>query len=69
MLEIMEERGFDLKNQVIGINHSNDPEGAKELQALIAEKFGCEQFIVSEIGATIGSHVGAGTYSVFFLTA
>jgi DegV family protein with EDD domain len=69
MLEIMEERGYDLKNQVIGINHSNDPEGAKELQALIEEKFGCKQFVVSEIGASIGSHVGAGTYSVFFLTA
>lgn len=69
MLEIMEERGFDLKNQVIGINHSNDPEGAQEIQALIKEKFGCEQFVSSEIGAAIGSHVGAGTYSVFFLTA
>ena len=69
MLEIMEERGFDLKNQVIGINHSNDLEGAKELQALIAEKFGCKLFVISEIGAAIGSHVGAGTYSVFFLTA
>lgn len=69
MLEIMEERGFDLKNQVIGINHSNDPEGAREIQALIKERFGCEKFVVSEIGATIGSHVGAGTYSVFFVTA
>lgn len=69
ILEIMEERGFDLKNQIIGINHSNDPEGAKEMKALIEGKFGCEQFVISEIGAAIGSHVGAGTYSVFFLNA
>lgn len=68
MLEIMEERGHDLKNQVIGINHSNDLEGALRLQKLIEEKYGCTQFVVSEIGASIGSHVGAGTYSVFFLT-
>jgi DegV family protein with EDD domain len=69
MLEIMKERGDDLENQVIGINHSNYLEGALELKALIEEKFACKQFVISEIGASIGSHVGAGTYSVFFLTA
>lgn len=68
MLEIMDERGYDLKNQLIGINHSNDLEGALLVKGLIEEKFGCSQFVISEIGATIGSHVGAGTYSVFFLT-
>lgn len=67
MLEIMEERGHDLKNQLIGINHSNDLEGALQIKELIEQKFGCSQFVVSEIGASIGSHVGAGTYSVFFL--
>ncbi len=68
MLEIMEERGYDLKNQLIGINHANDLEGALLIKELIQEKYGCQKFVISEIGATIGSHVGAGTYSVFFLT-
>lgn len=68
MLEIMEERGDDIKNQIIGINHSNDLEGALAIKKLIEEKFGAAQFVISEIGASIGSHVGAGTYSVFFLT-
>lgn len=68
MLEIMEERGFDLKEQLIGLNHSADYEGALEMKQLIEEKFGCRDFVISEIGAAIGSHVGAGTYSVFFLT-
>lgn len=67
MIEIMEERGHDLSNQLIGINHSNDLEGALELKKLIENKFGCKDFIISEIGAAIGSHVGAGTCSVFFL--
>ncbi len=67
MIEIMEERGQDLSNQLIGINHSNDLEGALELKKLIEKKFACSNFIISEIGAAIGSHVGAGTYSVFFL--
>lgn len=68
MLELMEERGYQLKYQLIGINHSNDYEGALELKNLIEEKFGCKKFIISEIGAAIGTHVGAGTYSVFFLS-
>jgi DegV family protein with EDD domain len=68
MLEIMEERGDNLKDQLIGINHSADYEGALELKKMIEEKFGCQNFVISEIGAAIGSHVGAGTYSVFFLT-
>lgn len=68
MLEIMEERGYQLSEQLIGINHSNDLEGALEIKQLIADKFGCQEFVISEIGAAIGSHVGAGTYSVFFLT-
>ncbi|MGI5911461.1 MAG: DegV family protein [Syntrophomonadaceae bacterium] len=68
MLEIMEERGYHLAEQVIGISHSNDPEGALEIKHLIEEKFGCKEFLISEIGAVIGAHVGAGTYSIFFLT-
>ncbi len=68
LLEIMEEKGYQLSEQLIGINHSNDLEGALEIRKLIEEKFGCKEFVISEIGAAIGSHVGAGTYSVFFLT-
>lgn len=68
MLEIMEERGSDLAGQLIGINHSADYEGALEIQHLIEHEFNCKDFVISEIGAAIGSHVGAGTYSVFFLT-
>lgn len=67
MLEIMAERGKDIPDQLIGINHSNDYEGALEIKKLIEDKFGCQEFLISEIGAAIGSHVGAGTYSVFFL--
>ncbi|MDD3268396.1 MAG: DegV family protein [Syntrophomonadaceae bacterium] len=67
MLEIMENRGGDLPQQLIGINHSADYEGALEIKKMIEERFGCKEFVISEIGAAIGSHVGAGTYSVFFL--
>ncbi|MDD2586762.1 MAG: DegV family protein [Syntrophomonadaceae bacterium] len=68
LLRIMEERGDNIPEQLIGVNHSDDYAGAIEIQNLIKKKFGCQDFVVSEIGAAIGAHVGAGTYSVFFLT-
>lgn len=68
LLEIMEQRGYNLQEQLIGINHSGDYEGALELQKLIETRYGCNNFTISEIGAAIGAHVGAGTYSVFFLS-
>jgi DegV family protein with EDD domain len=67
-LDIMEQRGYDLKNQTIGISYSHDLEGALEVKRLVQERFGSTEFIISEIGALIGAHVGAGTCAIFFLT-
>lgn len=67
MIELMEERGADLANQTIGINHGDDLEGAKKLEEMIREKFGCKDFVVNIIGCAIGAHSGPGTLSVFFL--
>lgn len=67
MLEIMAERGDNLSQQLIGVAHSNDHEGALVIKEMISEKFGCQDFIITEIGAVIGAHVGPGTYPVFFL--
>ncbi|MDD4801515.1 MAG: DegV family protein [Syntrophomonas sp.] len=66
-LDIMELRGYDLKNQTIGISYSQDLEGAMEVKRLVEEKFSSSNFVISEIGSVIGAHVGAGTYCVFFL--
>jgi len=68
LLDIIENRGDDIKNQTIGISYSKDIEGALEIKQMIEERFGSKDFVISEIGALIGSHVGAGTYSVFFLS-
>jgi len=68
MLEIIGERGVDLQNQVIGISYSRDYQGALEFKKMIEERFGCREFVISEIGAVIGSHVGPGTYAIFFLS-
>lgn len=67
LLDIMDERGYELENHLIGINYSVDYEGARELRDLIRERWGCQRFVISEIGAAIGAYVGAGTHSVFYL--
>ena len=67
MTEIMDERGVDLENQIIGISHGDDLEAALALKELIKEKFGCEHFVINSIGAAIGAHSGPGTLALFFL--
>ena len=67
IVDIMEERGKELKGQTIGITHGDDLETAEALKALITERFGCEAFIVNTIGAAIGAHTGYGVITLFFL--
>lgn len=67
MVNMVEERGHQLSQQIIGINHADDSEGAEKLQQMLKEKFGCEQFVVGLIGSVIGAHAGPGTLSVYFL--
>ncbi|HDR7414764.1 TPA: DegV family protein [Bacillus toyonensis] len=67
IVDIMEERGKELKGQTIAMTHGDDLETAEALKALITERFGCEVFIVNTIGAAIGAHTGPGVITLFFL--
>ncbi|SHJ70172.1 EDD domain protein, DegV family [Anaerobranca californiensis DSM 14826] len=67
MVEIVKERGVDLENQLIGINHGDDLEGANKLKNLLELELGCKDFLISCIGCAIGAHSGPGTLGVFFL--
>lgn len=67
MLAIMEERGVDFENQVIGISHGDDLETAEKLAAMIQEKFKPKEIIIEMVGAVIGAHSGPGTIALFFL--
>ncbi|GAB3060284.1 DegV family protein [Virgibacillus ainsalahensis] len=67
MLEIMEERGTDFKNQTIGISHGDDLERAEQLAAMIKEKFGVKDIQIEMVGSVIGAHAGPGTIALFFL--
>ncbi|MGF9967007.1 DegV family protein [Bacillus rhizoplanae] len=67
IVDIMETRGKDLKDQTIGISHGDDLESVNILTEMITEKFGCKVFIVNSIGAAVGAHAGPGTLAIFFL--
>lgn len=67
MVAIMADRGTSLDQQVIGISHGDDIETAENLRELIRERFGCKEFIISQIGGAVGAHSGPGTIALFFL--
>lgn len=67
MIEIVGERGDQLDQQIVAINHAADLDTALLLKEKLAEKYGIKEFIIREVGAVIGSHSGPGTLSIFFL--
>ncbi|WP_416826386.1 DegV family protein [Ectobacillus polymachus] len=67
MVEVMEQRGENVSDQLIGISHGDDIESATALKNMIQEKFGCTDFIIGNIGAAVGAHSGPGTLALFFL--
>jgi len=67
LIEIMNERGTNLQDQVIGISHADNEETALEVKAMMVEEFHPKEVLISSIGSVIGSHTGPGTISIFFL--
>ncbi|MEK3887417.1 DegV family protein [Bacillus sp. FSL K6-3431] len=67
ILDVIEERGADLNNQIIGISHGDDEATALEVKKMIEDRFGTQKFYINLIGAVIASHAGPGTLALFFL--
>lgn len=69
MLDIMEARTkeADLPNQLVGISHADNYENALRLKNMITERFGVKDFMINDVGPTIGAHVGPGTLAIFFM--
>src|SRR5699024_9851006 len=65
--EVAEERGANLKNQVLGIVHGDDLNRAEQLEKIVREKFQPKDVMIQMVGSAIGSHSGPGTLALFFL--
>jgi DegV family protein with EDD domain len=66
ILDVMEERGQNLDQQVVAISHGDDEELAQEMKNLIQERFQPKEIYINIIGAAVGSHAGPGTLAIFF---
>lgn len=67
IIELMQERGSAMNEQIIGISHADNEETALEVKAMIEEAFHPKEVYISSIGSAIGAHTGAGTIAIFFL--
>lgn len=67
VVEIVGERGADLKNQIIGIAHGDCETEALEVKKRIEECYGCQAFLINYVGCAIGAHTGPGIIGVTFL--
>ena len=66
MLELMQERGGNFTDKIVGISHSDDPSFANEVKEAIQIKLAPKTIQTTMIGSVIGSHVGPGTIAIFF---
>lgn len=55
------------QNDMIFIGHGDALEEAEMLRDMIKERFGYENFLISNIGTVIGSHTGPGVMVLFFM--
>ncbi len=69
LVQKMEENigSFYQQKQTIFISHGDCLEDAKALARMVKEKFGYDDFLINNVGPTIGSHSGPGTLALFFL--
>lgn len=66
LAELAGKRGTDLGNQLIGIVHGDCMDAVEELKGHMTNMYGCKEFMVAQLGTTIGAHAGPGTLALFY---
>ena len=66
MLELAKSRGSHFSNATVVIAHANVPERAKIMKQQVNQALVPKEIIITEIGCTIGTHVGPGTLALFY---
>lgn len=67
LAEKLGQLGLPGQNKKVFICHGDCLEDAKQLEAIVKEKYGVEEAFIGYTGAVIGSHSGPGTLALFFL--
>jgi len=55
------------RDDFVFISHADALEDAEYVKTMIQERFGMENFLINNIGPTIGAHTGCGTIALFFM--
>ena len=67
LVDKMEETAIDPANQTVFISHGDCLRDAEAVAAMVKERLGVKDVIISYVGPVIGSHSGPGTMALFFL--
>lgn len=64
--DIVAERARNCPCQTIGITHADDLQAAEEMRELLRQRLPDCHYLIEEIGAVLGVHLGIGGVGVFF---
>ena len=64
--DIVAQRAQGCPKQTIGITHADDLQAAEEMRELLRQRLPDFQYLITEIGAVLGVHLGIGGVGVFF---
>lgn len=64
--EIVAQRARNCPRQTIGITHADDPQAAEDMRTLLQQYLPDCRYLIVEIGAVLGVHLGIGGVGVFF---
>lgn len=69
LVDYMEEKmgTFQAENDIVFISHGDALEDAELVRDQVKERFGIKNFLINNIGPTIGAHSGPGTIALFFM--
>jgi len=68
VMEIVDNRGVHLEEQIIGINHADDISTAEDIKSILEEKYDIKEFVINDVGSSIGAHTGPGFIGIYFLS-
>jgi DegV family protein with EDD domain len=68
LIELVGERGQELKDQVVGVVHGDEAETMEWMKEQLSKTYGCKFYLDNYVGCAIGAHTGPGIIGITFLS-
>lgn len=69
VIDIVEKRIGNFKDQIIGISHADDLPLALKVKDMLEERLDTQHFIINIVGSVLGSHLGISGVGILFLNS